>query len=124
MMCDFTESPGYVLREHMYARNIRICDLARISGLSRGTIERILCGTGRISPTTASKLALAFQIVPSFWLRVQYEYTLFRMSQMEKESAPFMPNEKDEDDFSDEALFERLSGFTAYLKRTRRMMTR
>lgn len=106
-----TQHPGAVLQEYMQARAMRISQLATLSGVSQATIHKILRGTGRITPSTAVKLALAFQGSPVFWLRLQYEYTLFCMAQEEEEDRFAILPEEDEGYLSDEILAARITEF-------------
>ncbi len=79
------QHPGFTLREHMQARGLRVSRLATLSGISQGLLDSILSGRSTISQKTAAKLGLAFQQSPTFWLKLQYDYTIAFLERQEEE---------------------------------------
>ena len=106
-----TVHPGIILREHMQMRRLRIKHLVNLSGVSRATIESILNSRGQITIKTALKLADAFQYSPAFWLRLQYEYTLARLTCRYEEQTHDNLSCAPKNQSIDEFIAGRLEGF-------------
>ncbi|MCT8268169.1 HigA family addiction module antitoxin [Afifella sp. JA880] len=62
----------------MERRNLKVVDVARLAGISREMLHRILRGDAPITARTALGLAEAAKNEPEFWLRAQMVYDLWR----------------------------------------------
>lgn len=52
--------------------------LARIMGISRRRVNELVRGKRAITPDTALRLALIFDLEPAFWLGLQMQWDLYR----------------------------------------------
>jgi antitoxin HigA-1 len=70
--------PGTILEEH-YVKplNLNLQELADNLGISRNTLFKIRSGKGSVTPSTALRLAAAFDTTPNLWLNLQQKYDLW-----------------------------------------------
>jgi addiction module HigA family antidote len=64
---------------------ISLTDLAKILGVSRKTISKIVNERGAITPEMALRLSRAFNTTPDLWLGLQQEYDLWHAIHDSKE---------------------------------------
>jgi addiction module HigA family antidote len=64
---------------------ISLTDLAKILGVSRKTISKIVNERGAITPEMALRLSRAFNTTPDLWLGLQQEYDLWQAIHDSKE---------------------------------------
>ena len=70
--------PGRILKNHhLLPLSISITDLAKILGVSRKTISKVVNERGAITPDMALRLSRAFDTTPNLWLGLQEEYDLW-----------------------------------------------
>jgi antitoxin HigA-1 len=70
--------PGRILKNHhLLPLSISLTELAKILGVSRKTISKILNERGAITPNMALRLSRAFNTTPDLWLGLQQEYDLW-----------------------------------------------
>ncbi len=65
--------------------SISISDLAKILGVSRKTISKIVNERGAITPDMALRLSRAFNTTPNLWLGLQEEYDLWHAAHDSKD---------------------------------------
>ena len=70
--------PGRILKNHhLLPLSISLTELARILGVSRKTVSKIVNEGGAITPDMALRLSRAFNTTPDLWLGLQQEYDLW-----------------------------------------------
>ena len=70
--------PGRILKNHhLLPLSISLTDLAKILGVSRKTISKIVNERGAITPDMALRLSRAFNTTPDLWLGLQQEHDLW-----------------------------------------------
>ena len=70
--------PGRILKNHhLLPLSISITDLAKILGVSRKTVSKVVNERGAITPDMALRLSRAFDTTPNLWLGLQEEYDLW-----------------------------------------------
>jgi antitoxin HigA-1 len=70
--------PGRILmNHHLRPLSLSISELAKILGISRKTLSKILNERGAITPDMALRLSRAFNTSPDLWLGLQQEYDLW-----------------------------------------------
>ncbi|MFZ3065962.1 MAG: HigA family addiction module antitoxin [Nitrospirota bacterium] len=73
--------PGGILKRHyLEPLSLTISDLAKILGVSRKTISKIVNEHGSITPEMALRLSKAFNTTPELWLNLQQSYDLWHAS--------------------------------------------
>ncbi len=78
--------PGRILKDHyLIPMSISISDLAKILGVSRKTISKIVNERGAITPDMALRLSRAFNTTPNLWLGLQEEYDLWHAAHDSKD---------------------------------------
>jgi addiction module HigA family antidote len=78
--------PGRILKnQHLIPLSISLTDLAKILGVSRKTISKIVNERGAITPDMALRLSRAFNTTPDLWLGLQQEYDLWHAMNDSKE---------------------------------------
>jgi len=78
--------PGRILKNHhLGPMAISLTDLAKILGVSRKTISKIVNERGAITPEMALRLSRAFNTTPDLWLGLQQEYDLWHIIHGSKE---------------------------------------
>ena len=78
--------PGGILkRQYLIPSSLTITELAKILGISRKTLSKIVNEHGSVTPDLALRLAKAFDTTPEFWLNLQVNYDLWEASQKSHE---------------------------------------
>ena len=78
--------PGRILKNHhLLPLSISLTELARVLGVSRKTISKIVNERGAITPDMALRLSRAFNTTPDLWLGLQKEYDLWHAINDSKE---------------------------------------
>jgi addiction module HigA family antidote len=78
--------PGHILKNHyLLPLSISITDLAKILGVSRKTISKVVNERGAITSDMALRLSRAFDTTPNLWLGLQEEYNLWHAIHDSKE---------------------------------------
>jgi len=78
--------PGRILKNHhLLPLSISLTELARILGVSRKTVSKIVNEGGAITPDMALRLSRAFNTTPDLWLALQQEYDLWHAMNDSKE---------------------------------------
>lgn len=74
--------PGEVLRQ--YLDGIPVTEVARILGVNRTTISRILSGVSGISPDMSVRLGQALGTEPEFWAGLQLKFDLHQALKLKR----------------------------------------
>lgn len=88
--------PGHILRdEYLKPAKLKAADLVQATGLSSGRISELLSGKRDITAEIAMRLELATRISARFWLGLQNDYDLIRLSktkiaEMRRQTAPLV----------------------------------
>ncbi|MBW2644879.1 MAG: HigA family addiction module antidote protein [Deltaproteobacteria bacterium] len=78
--------PGSILKSHyLEPLSITLTDLAKILGVSRKTVSKIVNGHTSISSDMALRLSRAFDTSPELWLNMQNNYDLWHAVHDSKE---------------------------------------
>ena len=74
--------PGEILlRQYLEPLKITISDLAKVLGISRKTVSKIVNERGAITADMAIRLSRAFNTTPELWLNLQRNYDLWHAAQ-------------------------------------------
>lgn len=76
-------SPGRILS--LYLDGLTVTDAAKKLDVTRVNLSKILNGHSGISPEMALKLSKAFDTSPVFWLNLNNQYELWKLSQKKDE---------------------------------------
>lgn len=68
--------PGSIVKGCIEDLNLTVTDAAKVLGVTRPTISKLINGRASLSPEMAIRLAKAFGSTPDFWLRLQLNYDL------------------------------------------------
>jgi len=68
--------PGEVVRE--YLGDLSLTDAAVHLGVSRTTLQRVVCGTARVSADMAYRLGAAFGTGAELWAGIQMQFDLYQ----------------------------------------------
>jgi addiction module HigA family antidote len=68
--------PGRIVKGCLEDLELSITDAARVLGVTRPTISKLVNGRAALSPEMAIRLSKAFGSTPAFWLRLQLNYDL------------------------------------------------
>ena len=71
--------PGRIVKGSMEELGLSITDAAKVLGVTRPTISKLINGHSSVSPEMAIRLSKAFGSTPEFWLRLQFNYDLAQM---------------------------------------------
>lgn len=73
--------PGHVLR-HQVVKRFRVtqASLARAMGISQARVNQILKGHAPITANVATRLGKVTSTDPAYWLELQTQYDLYRVS--------------------------------------------
>lgn len=78
--------PGVVLENlYMEPLGLTVTQLAKVLGVSRKTISKIVNEGGSITPDMALRLSVAFDTTPKVWLDLQQSYDLWHAARESKE---------------------------------------
>ena len=74
--------------------NLSVTQAARVLGVSRTSLSRLINGQAGVSPEMAIRLAKAFGATPDIWIRLQAAYDLAQARQHENEIKvkPYRPS--------------------------------
>lgn len=71
--------PGEVLREDVLPKlKLSVAEAARLRGISRQTLHRVLSGQGAVTPEMALRLGKLCGNGPELWLGMQQAFDLWR----------------------------------------------
>jgi addiction module HigA family antidote len=74
--------PGEIIREFCVdALELTITDAANALGVNRETLSALLNGRSGISPEMALRLSKVFGRTPEGWLKLQFQYDLWKTEQ-------------------------------------------
>ena len=76
--------PGAIVRDCLDELRLSVTDAAKILGVTRASVSRLLNGKAGISPEMAVRLSKAFGSTIGLWLRLQMNYDL---AQIEKRAS-------------------------------------
>lgn len=69
--------PGEIIKyDCLEPLGLSITDAAKVLGVTRPTISKLVNGHASVSPEMAIRLSKAFGSTPEFWLRLQLNYDL------------------------------------------------
>ena len=68
--------PGRIVKGSIQGLELSVTDAAKILGVTRPTISKLVNGRASLSPEMAIRLSKAFGSTPEFWLRLQLNYDL------------------------------------------------
>jgi antitoxin HigA-1 len=73
--------PGEIIKHDcLEALGLSVTDAAKVLGVSRPTISKLVNGRASVSPEMAVRLSKAFGSTPEFWLRLQLNYDLAQVT--------------------------------------------
>ena len=73
--------PGTIIKHDCLDElELSITDAAKVLGVSRPTVSKLVNGHASVSPEMAVRLSKAFGSTPEFWLRLQLNYDLAQVS--------------------------------------------
>jgi addiction module HigA family antidote len=73
--------PGVVIKHDCLDEfGLSVTDAAKVLGVSRPTISKLVNGHASVSPEMAVRLSKAFGSTPKFWLRLQLTYDLAQVN--------------------------------------------
>ena len=68
--------PGGIVKDCIDDLGLSVTDAAKVLGVTRPTLSRLINGRAGISPEMAVRLSKAFGSTPEMWLRMQMAYDL------------------------------------------------
>jgi addiction module HigA family antidote len=68
--------PGGIVKDCIDDLGLSVTDAAKVLGVTRPTLSRVINGRAGISPEMAVRLSKAFGSTPEMWLRMQVAYDL------------------------------------------------
>ena len=69
--------PGEIIKyDCLEPLGLSVTDAAKVLGVTRPTISKLVNGRASLSPEMAIRLSKAFGSTPEFWLRLQLNYDL------------------------------------------------
>lgn len=68
--------PGRIVKGCLDDLELSVTDAAKVLGVTRPTISKLVNGRSALSPEMAIRLSKAFGSTPAFWLRLQLNYDL------------------------------------------------
>jgi len=73
--------PGQIVwHDCLEPLGLTVTHAARVLGVARPTLSRLINGRASVSPEMAVRLAKAFGSTPEFWLRLQLNYDLAQVN--------------------------------------------
>ena len=91
--------PGHSIKiECLEPLGLTVTEGAKVLGVARSTLSRVINGQASITPEMAIRLSKAFGSTPETWLKMQQAYDLAQMKAKESEIAVerFHPREQEE----------------------------
>jgi addiction module HigA family antidote len=86
--------PGRILTSHyLEPLSLTITELARILGVSRKTVSKIVNERGSVTSDMALRLSRAFDTTPELWLNLQRNYDLWHAAHDSKDWQRVQPVE-------------------------------
>ena len=85
---DYAVPPGWVLEEHLDARDMSQAEFARRCGKSPKLIGEIIAGKAPILPETAARFAMVLGMDSEIWLGMEADYRLQMRRESESRRAP------------------------------------
>ncbi len=73
--------PGRIVRGAIEGLGVSVTDAAKALHVSRPTLSNLLNGKAGVSPEMAVRLSKAIGSTPGFWMRLQMNYDLAKVSQ-------------------------------------------
>lgn len=73
--------PGRIVAGSLAELNLSVTEAAKVLGVTRATVSRLINGRSSISPDMAVRLSKAFGSTPAFWLNLQHKYDLAQLNQ-------------------------------------------
>jgi addiction module HigA family antidote len=78
--------PGSIIKnDYLGPLSITIKDMAKLLGVSRKTLSKIINERGSITPDMALRLSRAFNTTPDLWLNLQKNFDLWHAGISSKE---------------------------------------
>ncbi len=72
--------PGKIIKHDcMDALNLSVTEAAKVLGVSRPALSRVINGKASISPEMSIRVSKAFGSTPEHWLRMQLAYDVSQM---------------------------------------------
>lgn len=69
--------PGLIVKHDcLEPLGLSVTEAAKVLGVTRPTVSRLINGHASVSPEMAVRLSKAFGSTPEFWLRLQMNYDL------------------------------------------------
>jgi addiction module HigA family antidote len=72
--------PGAIVKGSLAELGLSVTDAAKVLGVTRPTVSKLINGRAAISPEMAIRLSKAFGSTPEFWLRLQLNYDLAQIA--------------------------------------------
>lgn len=72
--------PGAIVKGSLAELRLSVTDAAKVLGVTRPTVSKLVNGRAAISPEMAIRLSKAFGSTPEFWLRLQLNYDLAQVA--------------------------------------------
>ncbi|RIK58289.1 MAG: addiction module antidote protein, HigA family [Chloroflexi bacterium] len=78
--------PGLIVKHDcLEPLGLSVTEAAKVLGVTRPTVSRLINGHASVSPEMAVRLSKAFGSTPEFWLRLQLNYDLAQIQAKAKE---------------------------------------
>ncbi len=89
--------PGRIVKGCIEDLELSITDAAKVLGVSRVTLSKIINGRGAVTPEMAIRLSKAFGSTPEFWLRLQLNHDLAQVREKADtiEVERYLPDKQD-----------------------------
>jgi addiction module HigA family antidote len=73
--------PGLIIKyDCLKPLNLSVTDAAKVLGVTRSTVSKLVNGRASVSPEMAIRLSKAFGSTPEFWLKLQFNYDLAQIN--------------------------------------------
>jgi len=72
--------PGRIIKGSLDELELSITDAAKVLGVTRTTVSKLVNGRAAVSPEMAVRLSKAFGSTPAFWLQLQTNYDLAQVN--------------------------------------------
>ncbi|MCP4370848.1 MAG: HigA family addiction module antidote protein [Deltaproteobacteria bacterium] len=82
MAMKYPVHPGKIIKHDcMEPLDLNVTEAAKVLGVSRVSLSRVINGKASISPEMAIRVSKAFGSTPEHWLRMQLAYDVSRMKE-------------------------------------------